>query len=342
MMAVSKADEHNGFAGGTNRHIPVLFDAMLEHLSPQDDEIFVDGTFGAGGYSRGILEQANCKVIGIDQDPNAVREARPLLREFGPRLELVEGAYSEMDQHLSRLGFEQVDGVVLDIGVSSMQLDQAERGFSFRLNGPLDMRMSQAGPTAADLVNGLAEEEIATILWRFGQERKSRQIARAIVDRRAREAFCETSDLAQLIEKVVPKKPKDKIHSATRSFQALRIYLNDELGELLRGLNGATKLLKPGGRLVVVSFHSLEDKIVKAFLRVSSGRVPNRSRHLPDLNEEIAPSFQIINQKGVKARDEEVRVNPRARSAVLRAGIRTENAPQLYDEGQLGLEPLQL
>ena len=202
--------------------------------------------------------------------------------------------------------------------------------------------MSQAGPTAADLVNGLAEEEIATILWRFGQERKSRQIARAIVERRANEAFCETSDLAQLIEKVVPKRPQDKIHPATRSFQALRIYLNDELGELLRGLNSAAQVLKPGGRLVVVSFHSLEDKIVKAFLRFSSGRVPNRSRHLPDLNKDIAPSFLIINQKGVKAKDEEVRGNPRARSGVLRAGIRTEHEPLVYDEDQLGLEPLQL
>ncbi len=342
-MTVSKVDiEDNFFAGGTNRHIPVLLKPMLELIAPKDDEIFVDGTFGAGGYSREILEAASCKVIGIDQDPDAVRDGRPLLKEFGPRLDLVQGRYSQMRDHLSGLGIDLVDGVVLDIGVSSMQIDQEGRGFSFRNNGPLDMRMSQAGPTAADLVNGLSEEEIANVLFRFGEERKSRLIARAIVERRQETPFQETGDLAQLIEKIMPKKPQDKIHPATRSFQALRIYLNDELGELLRGLNAACRVLKPGGRLVVVSFHSLEDRIVKTYLRVSGGRVPNQSRHLPDLNKENAPPFQIVNQRAVKAKGEEISFNPRARSALLRSAIRTENPTHEYDEAGLGLRPLQL
>lgn len=341
-MAVGKVSSSSDVADIVDRHIPVLLEPMLAKLSPKDDEIYVDGTFGAGGYSRAILEAANCRVIGIDQDPDAVRDARPLLREFGPRLEVVHGRYSKMAEHLKALKIEAVDGVVLDIGVSSMQIDQQERGFSFRNNGPLDMRMSQSGPTAADLVNGLTETELADVLYLFGEERKSRHIARAIVERRIEAPFQETADLAQLIEKLLPRKHSDKIHPATRSFQALRIYLNDELGELLRGLNGAAKILKPGGRLVVVSFHSLEDRIVKTFLRVSAGRVPNQSRHLPDLNKETVVGFQIINPRPVKASDEEMRRNPRARSAHLRAGLRTDQALPEYDEAGLGLKSFQL
>lgn len=349
-MKVSKADT-NSFAGGTHRHIPVLFKPMLDMLSPQDGDVMVDGTFGAGGYSRGIMEAADCTVIGIDQDPDAITGARPMLREFGPRLQLVHGPYSDMEAHVASVakscglangGQEGIDGVVLDIGVSSMQLDQERRGFSFRHNGPLDMRMSQSGPTAADLVNGLSEEEIATVLWRFGDEKKSRLIARAITARREETPFTETGDLASLIEKVVGKKPKDKIHPATRSFQALRIYLNDELGQLLAGLNAAARLLKPGGRLVVVSFHSLEDRIVKSFMRLSAGRVPNQSRHLPDVKKEILPSFRIINPKPLKAEEAEIALNPRARSAVLRAAVRLEVPFQEFDEAALGIKPLQL
>lgn len=339
---VSKVKSSTDFVGGTDRHIPVLFEAMLAKLSPYDDEIFVDGTFGAGGYSRGILEAAKTRVIGIDQDPDAVRDARALLGEFGPRLEVVQGRYADMAQHIAGFGLEAVDGVVLDIGVSSMQLDQEGRGFSFRSNGPLDMRMSQSGPTAADLVNGLAEEEIANVLYRFGEERKSRHIAKAIVARRQEAPFYETADLAQLIETIIPKKHNDKIHPATRSFQALRIYLNDELGQLLAGLNAATQILKPGGRLVVVAFHSLEDRIVKTFLRSAAGRAPNQSRHLPDLNKESTACFQIINPRPVKASDEEIKRNPRARSALLRAAVRTSIDAQLFDEKALGLKPLQL
>lgn len=346
-MTVSKAIGENGFAGGTHRHIPVLFKPMLEMLSPKDGEVFVDGTFGAGGYTRGILEAADTRVIAIDQDPEAVRAARPMLAEFGPRLQLVEGRYSDMEALIGTVqcggeAISAVDGVVLDIGVSSMQLDQEHRGFSFRFNGPLDMRMSQSGPTAADLVNGLSEEEIAAVLWRFGEEKRSRQIAKAIVARRAEVPFSETGDLAKLIEAVVGKKPGDKIHPATRSFQALRIYLNDELGELLAGLNAASKILKPGGRLVVVSFHSLEDRIVKTYLRHAAGRVPNQSRHLPEIHEISSPCFEIINPRPVKADDEEMSVNKRSRSALLRAAVRTDNAFVPFDEGALGLRPLQL
>ncbi len=369
MMTVSMTEDDVN-AGGTDRHIPVLLEPVLDALLNQDkkgylkkeqkevsysaeekeassqQQIFIDGTFGAGGYSRGILTSSHLKaetrVIGIDQDPDVIRDARDMLREFGPKLDVVHGRYSEMESLVSNLGISKVDGVVLDIGVSSMQLDQGSRGFSFRQDGPLDMRMSQSGPTAADLVNGLAEEEIANVLYQFGEEKKSRYIAKAIVERRVIEPFRTTTDLADLIASVVHKKPKDKIHPATRSFQALRIYLNDELGELLKGLNAASRILKPGGRLVVVSFHSLEDRIVKTYLRAAAGRVPNQSRHLPEINKEFHPSFQIINPKAVKANDEEMLRNKRARSAVLRSGVRTEAPPLEFFEADLGIKSLQL
>ena len=341
-MAMSKADLGDGFAGGIDCHIPVLLASMLEALSPQDHEVYIDGTFGAGGYSSAILEKADCRVLGIDQDPDVLRGGRPLLQKYGGALSLLEGRYSAMVELVADLGIDAVQGVVLDIGVSSMQLDQAGRGFSFRANGPLDMRMSQSGPTAADLVNGLSEEELATVLWRFGEEKKSRKIARAIVDRRVAIPFTETGDLADLIAQILPKRPGDKIHPATRSFQALRIYLNDELGELLRGLNAATKILAPGGRLVVVSFHSLEDRIVKRFLRLGAGRVANQSRHLPDVNKETPAAYQIINSKAVKASDTEIEVNPRARSAVLRSAIRADTPSLEFDEADLGLSSFQL
>lgn len=341
-MTMSKVDDGGEAAMNGAPHIPVLLQPMLTHLAPKAGETYIDGTFGAGGYSSAILQQVDCRVIGLDQDPDALKSARPLLHQFGSRLSLLEGRYSDMERLIGVLGIEAVDGVVLDIGVSSMQLDQAARGFSFRFNGPLDMRMSQSGPTAADLVNGLSEEELAAVLWRFGEEKKSRKIAREIVLRRALTPFTETSDLADLIATIMPKRPGDKIHPATRTFQALRIYLNDELGELLRGLNAGTRLLAPGGRLVVVSFHSLEDRIVKRFLRLSGGRVANQSRHLPDVNKETAVSYQIINSKAVKANGEEIEVNPRARSALLRAAVRTSSPALCFDEGDLGLSSFQL
>lgn len=342
-MTVNKAEgDGPGLDGGTHCHIPVLLGPVLNHLSPQDNETYIDGTFGAGGYTRAILEAGETTLISFDQDPAAIQAGRVLARDFAPRLQLVEGRFSEMVRHARLLGVEEVDGVVLDIGVSSMQLDTAARGFSFRLNGPLDMRMRQSGPTAADLVNGLGETEIATVLWRFGDERRSRAIARAIVERRAGQPFKETGDLASLIEKISPKKRGDKIHPATRTFQALRIYLNDELGELLSGLNAATEILKPGGRLVVVCFHSLEDRIVKRFLRLAAGRVSNQSRHLPEINKEEPPLYEIINPKAVKANDEEINTNPRARSALLRAARRQDAPFKAIGEAELGLEPLQL
>lgn len=342
-MAVNKAEGAvPGLDGGTHCHIPVLLDEVISALSPLDGETFLDGTFGAGGYSRAILSTADCSVIGLDQDPSAIAGGRALVREAGGRLRLVEGRFSQMVRHCKDLDVAALDGVVLDIGVSSMQLDRAARGFSFQHNGPLDMRMSQSGPTAADLVNGLDEKEIATVLWRFGEERKSRRIARAIVERRVTRPFKETLDLAGVIETILPRRGGDKIHPATRTFQALRIYLNDELGELLTGLNGATSLLRPGGRLVVVCFHSLEDRIVKRFLRLASGRVSNQSRHLPDVNKEEPPHYEIINPKAVKAKEREINANPRARSALLRAARRTDAAAHSFDEAALGLEPLQL
>lgn len=341
-MSVNQAVANgSSLDGGTHCHIPVLLAQVLDALCPQPGEIFIDGTFGAGGYSRAILE-AGADVIGIDQDPAAMVAGRALERASEGHFRFVSGRFSDMVGHLDRLDISAVDGVVLDIGVSSMQIDAAERGFSFQKNGPLDMRMSQSGPTAADLVNGLDEEEIATVLWRFGEERRSRAIARAIVMRRAEQPFRETGDLAGLIERVAPKKRGDKIHPATRTFQALRIYLNDELGELLKGLNGAGEILKPGGRLVVVCFHSLEDRIVKRFFRIAGGRVSNQSRHLPDLKEEMPPLYEIINPKAVKAKLEEINANPRARSALLRAARRTSTPFRVFGEADLGIRPLQL
>lgn len=341
-MMVGKVTGEQTLAGNSDSHIPVLLLPMLKALNPADGEIFIDGTFGAGGYSRAILESADTRVIGIDQDPTVIKLARPLLHKFGSRLDIFHGRYSQMSEPLRAKGIDLIDGIVLDIGVSSMQLDSEDRGFSFRLDGPLDMRMSKSGPTAADLVNGLAEEEIAEILWRFGEERKSRQIARAIVKRRGDTSFSNTLELADLVSSIVKLSPKDKKHPATRTFQALRIYLNDELGELLSGLNEAAKCLKPGGRLVVVTFHSLEDRIVKTYFRAAADAVPNQSRHLPDLHKESLPSFQIINPKPVKASEEEMKINPRARSAKLRSVVRTENPPLIFDEEMLGLKSFQL
>jgi len=341
-MAVSKAMKNSSFVGGTNRHIPVLLPSMLKALKPVDGGVYVDGTFGAGGYARAILMAGDTRVIGIDRDPDAIRDARAMLREFGSRLDVAHGHFSKMSEFIAAKNLGGVDGVVLDIGVSSMQLDTAERGFSFRADGPLDMRMSKSGPTAADLVNGLAEEEIANLLWLFGEERKSRHIARAIVDQRREKLFSTTLELADLIAKIVKVSPREKKHPATRSFQALRIYLNDELGELLGGLNDATSCLKPGGRIVVVSFHSLEDRIVKSYIKAAAARVPNQSRYLPDVHKEVCPSLRIINSKPVKASDEEIKDNIRARSAILRFAIRTEHPSLVFDETSLGLKSFQL
>lgn len=304
-------------------HIPVLLKEVLDTLIPRDGGVYVDGTFGNGGYSRALLESCDCAVWGIDRDPNVIAKAQDMQAEFGGRLKVVEGRFGDMFELLSAQGVSGVDGVALDLGVSSMQLDQAERGFSFMTDGPLDMRMEQRGPTAADAVNTLGEEELANIIYEYGEERRSRWVARAIIEARALGEITRTKQLAEIVRKVV-KKAKDGIHPATRTFQGLRIYVNDELGEVDRGLSGAEHLLGEGGRLAVVSFHSLEDKRVKGFLNARSGNMPNPSRHIPDTSHDgPAPTFKLLKKGTVKPTDEECKINPRARSSRLRMAERT-------------------
>jgi len=294
-------------------HIPVLLSEVLEALSPKDGGVYVDGTFGAGGYSVAILEAANCKVIGIDRDPSAIALAADLQKKYGERLVLINARFSQMAEVVSG----KVDGVALDLGVSSMQIDNAERGFSFQKDGNLDMRMSGEGITAANVVNTFSETELADIIYEYGQERFSRKVAAAIVARRKEMPFTSTLDLAKVVAAVVPR-AKDGIHPATRTFQALRIYVNNELDELQRGLVAGAALLKPFGRLAVVSFHSLEDGIVKAFMQGKAGKTPAASRYVPTKNEQLTPDFRLLNKKPLLPSDEEIRLNPRSRSAKLR------------------------
>ncbi len=326
-------------------HIPVMLAEVLEALAPRDGGLYVDGTFGAGGYTTAILEAANCRVIAFDRDITAIRRAAPVEARFGERLSLVHAPFGAMERHVRRLlaGADGsppegplVDGVVLDIGVSSMQLDEAERGFSFLKDGPLDMRMSAAvdpgtgqavetGFSAADFLNTAGEEEIANVIYELGEERRSRAIARAIVRRRAERPFSRTKELADLVLAVFHGRKEGGHHPATRTFQALRIHVNDELGELAQGLAAAERLLRPDGRLVVVSFHSLEDRLVKAHLAERSGKEVHGSRHLPQQSIKVsAPSYRIVNPRPFTPCQGELDVNPRARSARLRAAVRTE------------------
>ncbi len=294
---------------------------VVAHLAPKDAGIYVDGTFGAGGYTRAILEAANCRVIAIDRDPSAIAGGADLVLAFPGRLALVEDRFGNLDAVAERLDAPAFDGVVLDIGVSSMQLDEGERGFSFRRDGPLDMRMSGEGVSAAELVAKLPEEELANLIYRFGEERLSRHIARAIAKARAEAPIERTRQLADIVSKVVRTKPHEP-HPATRTFQALRIAVNDELGELARALAAAERALKPGGRLVVVTFHSLEDRIVKSFLATRS-KVAAGSRHMPAVGG-AAPSFRLVAKGAVEPSEAETAANPRARSAKLRAAERTD------------------
>jgi len=303
-------------------HIPVLVDDIVLALAPQPGSVILDGTFGLGGYSRALLAAAPCRVIGIDRDPQAIARGRSLEAEFPGRLSLLEGCFGEMEQLLHAAGVDAVDGVALDLGVSSPQIDDPERGFSFRFDGPLDMRMGGAGPSAATLVNSLGEAELADIIYRLGEERLSRRVAKAIITARREAPIERTAALARIIRSVVPGS-RDGIDPATRTFQALRIYVNDELGELERGLSAAERLLKAGGRLAVVSFHSLEDRAIKLFLRDRAGAAPSGSRHLPDVSPRRAASFQLGGRKPVTAGPEELARNPRARSAKLRVAVRT-------------------
>ncbi len=314
-------------------HTPVMLNEVVAALMPRDGAIYVDATFGAGGYSRALLEAAQCTVWGIDRDPAAKRFGDDLARRFPGRLTVLDGRFGDMVRLLAGVGVERIDGVALDLGVSSMQLDEAERGFSFRADGPLDMRMGGSGEdgtlTAADVVNRLAEPELADIIYRYGEERLSRRIAKAIVERRRESPITRTGQLAELVRRVVARsrakgRGKDGIDPATRTFQALRIYINDELGELQRGLIAAETLLRPGGRLAVVSFHSLEDRQVKDFLLGRSEAGPKPSRHLPPVaGTAPAPTFRLLGRRAVRPRAAETAANPRAQSARLRAAERT-------------------
>jgi 16S rRNA (cytosine1402-N4)-methyltransferase len=307
-------------SASTSRHIPVLGVEAVELLAPCDGGIYVDATFGAGGYSRLILAVPGITVIGIDRDRSAISGGFDLVDGSAGRLTLVEDRFSNLADVCAAQRVSAVDGIVMDVGVSSMQLDQAERGFSFRLGGPLDMRMGRDGPTAADVVAKASEADLANIIYIFGEERHSRAVARAIVAARKEAPITTTRALADIVSKVVRSKPGE-IHPATRTFQALRIFVNEELDELHLALAAAERVLKPGGRLAVVSFHSLEDRIVKNFL-VERGKAGGGSRHLPEMAQ-AAPSFHVLTKRPVTPGDQEVAANPRARSAKLRGAERT-------------------
>ncbi len=298
-------------------HISVLLNEVVEALDAKPGDTIIDGTFGAGGYTRAILA-TGASVVGFDRDTTVQRFTEGLPSD---RFRLVGDRFSQMAEHFEP---ESVDGVVLDIGVSSMQLDEAERGFSFMRDGPLDMRMSDTGPTAADLVNTLDHTELARILYVYGEEHASRRIASFLIRRREERPFERTLDLAHVIERALGGRKGAKVHPATRSFQGLRIAVNDELGELEAGLAAAERILKPGGRLAVVTFHSLEDRIVKTYLAERAGRTPGGSRHLPQVQAGAPASFNLIANKAIAPGEAELAVNPRARSSKLRAAIRTD------------------
>ncbi|MFT5509903.1 MAG: 16S rRNA (cytosine1402-N4)-methyltransferase [Hyphomicrobiaceae bacterium] len=342
------ADEQGSFdrvAGGQAAdHIPVLLAEVVAALAIEAGDKVLDGTFGAGGYSRAILSAADdVNVIGFDQDPSAAAAAGNLEGEFPGRFSFHGAPFSTMAERV----VEPVDAIVLDIGVSSMQIDNAERGFSFQTDGPLDMRMSAAhgqlldarsdAPSAADLVNTLEEEVLANLIYQLGDERRSRSIARAICRRREELPFARTLDLAAVVAKGYGRPPKDGRSPATRTFQALRIAVNDELGELAKGLCAAETILKPGGRLVVVTFHSLEDRMIKRFFANRSGKRAGTSRHLPELQQFEQSTFQIVNQRPLTPGNQEIARNPRARSAKLRSGVRTEAPIGKIDLSSMGL-----
>jgi 16S rRNA (cytosine1402-N4)-methyltransferase len=314
-------DGAKAVAAGSAHHVPVLGRRAVDLLKVHDGGIYIDATFGAGGYSRFILAAADTQVIGIDRDPHAIALGADLVQETAGRLTLIEDQFSQLDAAARECGRDAVDGVVLDVGVSSMQLDTPERGFSFRFDGPLDMRMGSDGPSAADIVAHASERDLGNIIFLLGEERHSRGVARAIVKARTTAPIVTTRALADIVGRVVRSRPGD-IHPATRTFQALRIFVNDELGELVAALQGAERILKTGGRLVVVSFHSLEDRIVKSFL---TGRAETRggSRHAPEVMR-AAPSFKVLTKRPEIADEQEVAANPRARSAKLRAAERTD------------------
>jgi 16S rRNA (cytosine1402-N4)-methyltransferase len=326
-MTAGGGDEAYLAAGGPARHVPVLRDEVMAALAPRQGGLYLDATFGAGGYSRALLALPELRVLALDRDPIAIAGGAALVNEARGRLCLVQEKFGRLDLVARERGLADFDGVVLDIGMSSMQIDDAGRGFSFRCDGPLDMRMDRAGLSAADLVNTAAETALANIFYYFGEERASRRIAHAIVMDRAKAPFTSTIALASMIARVVPGKAGE-IHPATRVFQALRIAVNDELGELVRALVAAEAILKQGGRLAVVTFHSLEDRIVKQFFAERSGRGKTLSRRLPHESEPPEPTFSQSGKQPVTPSPAEIDANPRARSAKLRHGVRTKARPR--------------
>jgi 16S rRNA (cytosine1402-N4)-methyltransferase len=320
-------------------HIPVLLAPLLAIVAPVRG-VWLDGTLGAGGYARALIEAGAARVIGVDRDPEALAGVEAWAGDY-PGLDLRAGTFGALDRIAAEAGAPALDGVVLDIGVSSMQLDQPARGFSFRKDGPLDMRMSRAGPTAADLVNGLPEAALADLFFQYGEERAARRIARAIVADRRRARFETTLELAGLIERLLPRPKPGQPHPATRSFQALRIAVNDELAELVRGLAAAERALGPGGWLAVVTFHSLEDRVVKRFLQLRSGAAPQASRHAPAAAP-VRAGFALATRKPIEPDAAELAANPRARSARLRVARRLDAPAVALDPAALGLPPIAL
>ena len=316
-------------------HIPVLIEPLIAAVSPVSG-VWLDGTFGAGGYSRALLEAGAIRVIGVDRDPEALSRAAVWAGDFADRLKVAAGRFGELDQLAIENGAEALDGVVLDIGVSSMQIDQADRGFSFMADGPLDMRMEQSGPSAADIVNQADEGDLADILFQYGEERASRRIARNIVKARKEAEILSTAALAEIVSRSLPRAKPGQPHPATRSFQALRIAVNDELGELARGLMAAEAILKPGGFLAVVTFHSLEDRIVKRFMNQRSGAAPNSNRYAPQAASD-APRFEKLTRKAIAPDAAELAANPRARSAKLRIARRLDAPAGTVDFKVLGV-----
>lgn len=312
-------------------HVSVMLNEVLANLKPADGEVYADGTFGAGGYARAILDSARCTVIGIDRDKSALWLGEDLKKLYNDRLLLKHGRFSEVAALAAEAGYPQLDGFVLDLGVSSMQLDRAERGFSFRFDGALDMRMNQESDelSAADIVNAWDEEDIAHIIWKYGEERHSRRIAHRIVAARAEKKITRTGELADIVRAALPRSHSDKIDPATRTFQALRIVVNAEMEELENALAASLAVLKPGGRLVVVSFHSLEDRIVKNFMQEQAGMTARSSRHMPDIpvrGESSGAAFTLPSRKAILPTDQEISVNPRARSAKLRVAVKAGGA----------------
>ncbi len=318
---------------GDARHTPVLLAEVLTALAPERGGVFIDATYGAGGYAAGILAAGADRVLGIDRDSEAVAEAAPAIAAAGGRLTLALGRFSDLEALAAANDAMPADGVAFDFGVSSMQIDRPERGFSFQNDGPLDMRMAATGPSAADFVNTADAREIQLVLSRLGEEPRARRIAAAIVAARAEAPIERTAQLAACVIAAIGRRPQDRIHPATRTFQAIRMHVNDELGEIARGLAAAERVLRPGGRLAVVSFHSLEDRLVKRFLIRRAGLEPGASRHDPAILAAAgpAPSFRLLTRRAVAPSDAEIQANPRARSAKLRMAERLDAPPFVSD-----------